>query len=55
MRVIPFAIITQIPLLGILASLTILVLCLVWVSSDAERRSPYDRIGETRVVYKNRL
>lgn len=55
MRVIPFAIITQIPLIGILASLTILVLCLVWVSSDAERRSPYDRIGDTRVVYKSRL
>jgi uncharacterized RDD family membrane protein YckC len=55
MRVIPFAIITQIPLLGVLASLTILVLCLVWVSNDAERRSPYDRIGDTRVVYKNKL
>ncbi len=55
MRVIPFAILTQIPLLGILASLTILVLCLVWVSNDAERRSPYDRIGETRVVYKSKL
>jgi uncharacterized RDD family membrane protein YckC len=55
MRVIPFAIITSIPLIGVLASLTILVLCLVWVSNDPERRSPYDRIGETRVVYKNKL
>ena len=55
MRVIPIAIITQIPLLGLLTSLTILVLCLVWVSSDAERRSPYDRIGDTRVVYKSKL
>jgi hypothetical protein len=31
------------------------VLCIVWVNSDPERRSVYDRIGDTRVVYKNRL
>lgn len=55
MRVVPLAILTSIPIVSFFAGLTILVLCLVWVSSDAERRSPYDRIGETRVVYKNRL
>jgi uncharacterized RDD family membrane protein YckC len=55
MRVIPIAILTNIPILGFLAGITVLVLCLVWVSNDPERRSPYDRIGNTRVVYKNRL
>jgi uncharacterized RDD family membrane protein YckC len=55
MRVIPITLITAIPFVGGLAGLVILVLCLVWVSNDPERRSPYDRIGETRVVYKDRL
>jgi uncharacterized RDD family membrane protein YckC len=55
MRVIPIAILTSIPVVSFFAGITILVLCLVWVSSDAERRSPYDRIGDTRVVYKNKL
>lgn len=55
MRVIPITILTNIPFLGFFAGIVILVLCLVWVSNDPERRSPYDRIGETRVVYKDRL
>jgi uncharacterized RDD family membrane protein YckC len=55
MRVIPVAIITNVPVLGFLAGIVILVLCIVWVNSDPERRSVYDRIGDTRVVYKNRL
>lgn len=55
MRVIPIAVVTQIPLVGFLASIAILVMCIVWVNGDAERRSVYDRVGDTRVVYKNVL
>ena len=55
MRVIPIAIVTNIPLLGFLAGIAVLVMSIVWVSNDAERRSVYDRVGNTRVVYKNRL
>ena len=55
MRVIPIAVITNVPVLGFLAAIVILVLCIVWVNSDPERRSVYDRIGDTRVVYKDRL
>jgi uncharacterized RDD family membrane protein YckC len=55
MRVIPIAVLTNIPILGALAGLVILIMCIVWVSGDAERRSVYDRIGNTRVVYKAQL
>lgn len=55
MRVVPIAVLTSIPILGGLAGLVILVMCIVWVSSDPERRSVYDRVGNTRVVYKNQL
>ena len=44
-----------IPLVGGLISLAIAVTNLVFVSNDHERRSVYDRIGGTRVVYANRL
>lgn len=44
-----------IPIVGILASLAVAVMSLVYVAKDFERRSVYDRIGGTRVVYANRL
>ncbi|MEZ5167754.1 MAG: RDD family protein [Acidimicrobiales bacterium] len=55
MRVIPIAIATSIPFVGGLIGFAVLIMCLVWVSNDPERRSVYDRVGNTRVVYANRL
>ena len=45
----------SIPVLGAVISLGVLISSLVWVNNDAERRSAYDRIAGTRVVYKDRL
>jgi uncharacterized RDD family membrane protein YckC len=39
-----------IPLLGALAQFVLAVLSLVWIFSDDEKRSIYDRIGNTRVI-----
>ena len=44
-----------IPLLGQLISLGFVIMSLIWVSGDSERRSAYDRIAGTRVVYANKL
>ena len=44
-----------VPLLGPLLSLGIAIASLVWVNTDPERRSAYDRIAGTRVVYKRHL
>ena len=44
-----------IPLLGQLISLGFVIMSLIWVSGDNERRSAYDRIAGTRVVYANKL
>lgn len=40
-----------IPVIGSLIGFTVGVLSLVWVKTDPERRSVYDRIAGTRVVY----
>ncbi len=50
----PF-LITIIPLFGLLAILVMLIVSIVFVSNDDECRSVFDRVGDTRVVYKNRL
>lgn len=55
MRVIPIAIVTNIPILGFVAGVFVLVMSIVWVNGDTERRSVFDRVGETRVVYQTRL
>jgi uncharacterized RDD family membrane protein YckC len=44
-----------IPLIGQLVSLGFVIMSLIWVSGDSERRSAYDRIAGTRVVYANKL
>ena len=44
-----------IPIVGSLLSIGVAVTNLVFVSNDHERRSVYDRVGNTRVVYANRL
>ncbi len=44
-----------VPVVGSLLSLGIVVLCIVWVVQDAERRSLYDRFAGTRVVRKDAL
>ena len=54
MRVLP-GFVGFVPVLGPLLSLGLLILNMVWVSSDAERRSAHDRVGGTRVVYKRAL
>ena len=54
MRSVP-GVLATIPVVGVLISLTVAILSLVWVSNDPERRSPYDRIANTRVVDKTRL
>ncbi|MEM7139688.1 MAG: RDD family protein [Actinomycetota bacterium] len=54
MRTLP-AVIGFIPVVGPLIGLALVVLSIVWVMNDAERRSPYDRIAGTRVVRKERL
>lgn len=47
--------ITILPFLGALVILVVLIVSIVFVSNDAERRSVFDRVGDTRVVFKNRL
>ncbi|MFP6678752.1 MAG: RDD family protein [Dehalococcoidia bacterium] len=54
MRALP-GLLGLIPWLGPLIALAIAVVSIYLVSNDPERRSVYDRIGGTRVVYKNRL
>lgn len=54
-RVVPIAILTNLPLIGWISAIIIVIFCIIWISNDPERRSPYDRIGDTRVVFKNRL
>ncbi len=44
-----------IPLIGQLVSLGFVIMSLIWVSGDSERRSAYDRLAGTRVVYANTL
>ena len=44
-----------IPVVGGLISLGIGLISIRYVATDPQRRSIYDRIGGTRVVYKNRL
>ena len=44
-----------IPIVGGLISLGIGLISIRYVAADPQRRSIYDRIGGTRVVYKNRL
>jgi uncharacterized RDD family membrane protein YckC len=44
-----------IPIVGGLISLGIGLISIRYVATDPQRRSIYDRIGGTRVVYKNRL
>lgn len=44
-----------IPIVGGLISLGIGLISIRYVAIDPQRRSIYDRIGGTRVVYKNRL
>jgi len=44
-----------IPVIGGLISLGIGLISIRYVATDPQRRSIYDRIGGTRVVYKNRL
>ena len=44
-----------IPVVGGLISLGIGLISIRYVAADPQRRSIYDRIGGTRVVYKNRL
>lgn len=44
-----------IPVLNILVGLVMLIGSIIGIANDSERRSLYDRIGKTRVVYKNRL
>ncbi len=46
---------TIIPFLGLVVMLVVFIVSIVYVSNDDERRSVFDRVGETRVVYKNRL
>lgn len=50
----PF-LITILPFLGALVMLVVLIVSIVFVSNDPERRSVLDRVGDTRVVFKNRL
>lgn len=54
MRSIP-GLLGQIPVIGVLVSLVMVIGSIVGILNDDERRSFYDRIGKTRVVYKNRL
>lgn len=54
MRSLP-ALISVIPLINILVGLVMLIGSIVGILNDPERRSFYDRIGKTRVVYKDRL
>jgi uncharacterized RDD family membrane protein YckC len=51
MRSLPY-IIGVIPVLGFLVVLGSLIVSLVMISSDPERRSVFDRIGNTRVITK---
>ena len=44
-----------IPGINILVGLVMLIGSIIGILNDAERRSFYDRIGKTRVVYKNKL
>ena len=54
MRALP-GLLNLIPVVGGLIALAIAIVSIYLVSNDPERRSVYDRIGGTRVVYKNRL
>ncbi len=51
MRSLPY-IVGIIPVLGILVVLGSLIVSLIMISNDAERRSVFDRIGNTRVITK---
>jgi uncharacterized RDD family membrane protein YckC len=53
-RVLPW-LFTLIPLLGVLVWLGVVITSLVFISNDPERRSVFDRVANTRVVYKARL
>ena len=44
-----------VPLIGGLIGIGFLVTTLVWVNTDPERRSAYDRLAGTRVVRKSHL
>ena len=54
MRTLP-GLLGLIPIVGGLISLGIGLISVRYVATDPQRRSIYDRIGGTRVVYKNRL
>ena len=55
MRSLPY-ILGFIPLLGLVIVVGCIIAAMVMIGgSDPERQSVYDRIGSTRVVYKNRL
>jgi uncharacterized RDD family membrane protein YckC len=54
MRTLP-GLLGLIPVVGGLISLGIGLASIRYISTDPERRSIYDRMGGTRVVYKNRL
>jgi uncharacterized RDD family membrane protein YckC len=54
LRMVP-GLIGSIPLIGVVLSMVVVVLSVVWVNTDPERRSPYDRVAGTRVVYRDRL
>jgi len=47
--------ITILPFIGAVVILVVLIVSIFFVSNDAERRSVFDRVGDTRVVFKNRL
>lgn len=51
MRSLPY-ILVNIPLLGFLVLIVSLIAGLIMISSDPERRSVFDRIGNTRVITK---
>jgi len=51
MRSLPY-IVLNIPILGFIVLLVSLIASLIMISSDNERRSVFDRIGNTRVIAK---
>ena len=54
LRVLP-QVAAQIPFIGWIISIGVTIASLVMVSQDPERRSVYDRLAGTRVVYKRSL
>ena len=54
LRMLP-GVVSLLPLVGGLIGLVVTISSLIWVNTDPERRSAYDRIAGTRVVKKSSL